>query len=541
MAVLVIGIVVYQLPNRSAQIVNYRYMVGDLTYWFKNCVAATKGYPLPELSINGLHLYWHLFSCFEVAFLHFVTGMEIYELCFTFAYIWQIFLLVGGTYTIAAYLLKKRSYIFLALLAVLFTSGMDNQTWVFYQYHLYRCSLAFIEGYAMSMFGLFILFAFTDLDKKNATAYGLTVLMLAGSLGLKASGGVILLAAMAVRLVFCLGRNGKKNVRYIFVLLSYLAAFYVVANFILIDGNALSSSTSSHQLRLFTIESVLKSGYYRPVFETLKVGFLNKYVAYIVTAFIYLIHANYAVFVPLLAGIALTVYYRDWKKFLDITNVTLACMVLGGLGIFFLVDHPGFSQVYFMFEVFPFAVILGMRLIEGSLLHRQAKYAAIAVEFLLIMGSICYNYVNWQSIYRLDADAYLVESDIERSFLGDDVSDEEIEGLRWVRENLGENVVLATNKILIEKAVKTFITSEFTERQVYLEGYASTNLPSMDLVDFRLDLLSRYYGGEEGAMKSLMDEGVTHAVLFKGNQDPSVQLEGNFLYENNAIAIIEFS
>ncbi|HAP20867.1 MAG TPA: hypothetical protein DCR27_06285 [Lachnospiraceae bacterium] len=318
---LIIGIAVYQLPNRSALIVDYRYMVGDLTYWFKNCVAATKGYPLPELSISGLNLYWHLFSCFEVAFLHFLTGIEIYELCFTFAYIWQIFLLVGGTYVIAVYFLRKRSYIFLVLPAVLFTSGMDNQTWVFYQYHLYRCSLAFIEGYAMSMFGLFFFFAFMDLNKKNYTAYALTVLMLAGALGLKASGGVILLAGMAVRGVLYLGKNAKKNLKYILMIISYFLVFYVVANFVLIDGNALSSSTSSHRLNLFTIESVFKSGHYRPLYDTLRVGFLNKYFAYAVTVFLYLIHANYAIFVPLMVGFIVTIFQKNWKNFMNLTSV----------------------------------------------------------------------------------------------------------------------------------------------------------------------------------------------------------------------------
>ena len=38
---LVIGVVVYLLPNRSPQVIGYQNQTGDLTYWFKNCVAAT--------------------------------------------------------------------------------------------------------------------------------------------------------------------------------------------------------------------------------------------------------------------------------------------------------------------------------------------------------------------------------------------------------------------------------------------------------------------------------------------------------------------
>ena len=256
----VIGVVIYLLPNRSPQIVGYQNQTGDLTYWFKNCVAATKGYPLPELSVKGLHLYWHLFSCFEVAFLHFITGIEIYNLCFTFAYIWKILLLVGSVYVVSTSLLKKRSSVLIVMLTTLFTSGLDKQTLVYYQFHLYRCSLAFEEGYAMSMFGFVFFLKFIEMKKKNIFAYMLTVLGIAGALGLKVSGGTVLFAGMAVRLLLSLEKKWKKFFEVGILLMSYCLVYFIISKFFMIDGNALTSSTSSHRMVFSPFNTLMRPG-----------------------------------------------------------------------------------------------------------------------------------------------------------------------------------------------------------------------------------------------------------------------------------------
>ena len=56
----------------------------------------------------------------------------------------------------------------------------------------------------------------------------------------------------------------------------------------------------------------------------------------------------------------------------------------------------------------------------------------------------------------------------------------------------------------------------------------------------RLFQLREYYNGVPGSVDVLWQNGVTHAVLFKGGQNPSVLPEGNVIYENNDIAVLEF-
>lgn len=286
-------------------------------------------------------------------------------------------------------------------------------------------------------------------------------------------------------------------------------------------------------------------GKYEAVYQTLKTGFLNKYIAYGITVLIYLIQTNYAVSIPFAVNIILMLACGKWRCFFSGNILSLAAMILCGQGIFILFDHPGFSQVYFIFNTFSFAVVLAMLLLENcEYYYKYARRAVAGTAFMLAVLSFRSNFVNYMDIYGLSPQSF--QTGISAQSSGqNDVSAHEMTGLRWIRDNLPKDVVLATNKVLFgspeeTKFSRTFITSEYSERQVYLEGFSSTNLPSMEFVMERLFQLREYYNGVPGSVDVLWQNGVTHAVLFKGGQNPSVLPEGNVIYENNDIAVLEF-
>ena len=80
---LVLCFVLFHLPIRSVEITGYQDIPYDQMYWMKNSVAATKGFPLPELSVSGLNMYWHMFSCFNIALFHYAT-LAFVSLCHMF-------------------------------------------------------------------------------------------------------------------------------------------------------------------------------------------------------------------------------------------------------------------------------------------------------------------------------------------------------------------------------------------------------------------------------------------------------------------------
>ena len=541
---LLIGVAVYWLPNRSAEVMGYRNQEGDLTYWFKNCVAATKGYPLPELSIDGLRLYWHIFSCFEVAFLHFVTGIELYNLCFTFAYIWKTLLLTGGVYVMASFFLKDRNSMRLVMAVTLFTSGLDPQTYVFYQYHLYRCSLAFEEGYALCMYGLVFFLMFFDAKEKSLPAYLLTLLGVAGALGLKASGGTLLLTGIAVRIILSI-RKDRQAFFKVGLLLSYVLTYLLVSRLFIIDANALTSATSSHKIVFSPLLTITKPPHYRAVYLWLSAR-LSKYLACPITAALYLVQSNYAVSIPLLMSMGAMTVCKKWRHFFLYGTrdmIPLTVMTVSGLGIFIFLSHPGFSQGYFIFNVFSIASVLTFMILERFKLQ-NAKKVITAITVALALLSCCYTLRHVRDVYLISDSAYQKRVDLQ-SGGQNDISALEMLGLRWIRDNLPEDVVLATNKVFLNnqpmetKFSRTFITSEFSERQVYLEGFSSANLPSEEFVMERLSKLYDYYSGKQDSADVLKREGVTHAVAFKSGLEPPYHVAGELIYENDDMMVFD--
>ena len=97
--------------------------------------------------------------------------------------------------------------------------------------------------------------------------------------------------------------------------------------------------------------------------------------------------------------------------------------------------------------------------------------------------------------------------------------------------------MVVTNKVLAPiRGERSFITSAYAERQVYLEGYSSANLPNNHLVPDRLFLISQYFSGDRSAREKLIKEGITHVIIYKSLSDNSAET-GDLLYENKEIII----
>lgn len=113
----------YQSNNLSAEVTGYLSQHQDNTVWLRNTAGALKTYPVPRLSTYGINLYYHMFSNFQLCFLHYITGIEIFDLSFSFSFIWNFFLLAGGVYWFFYEVLNNRFHVHLGTIIVLFTTG----------------------------------------------------------------------------------------------------------------------------------------------------------------------------------------------------------------------------------------------------------------------------------------------------------------------------------------------------------------------------------------------------------------------------------
>ena len=69
------------------------------------------------------------------------------------------------------------------------------------------------------------------------------------------------------------------------------------------------------------------------------------------------------------------------------------------------------------------------------------------------------------------------------------------------------------------------------------EAYGAAN---QELQDYRVELIRKYYLGDESAAETLIEEGVDYAVVFSSVPEYAGYI-GNVIYDNNAVKIIEMA
>ena len=533
--IFIFGFLVFQYPHRLVADTGYLDMHMDHVYWFKNCVASTKRYPLPELSALGINLYWHLFSSFNIALFHFSTGIDIYFLCFSLSYIWHIFLMIGGAYALASELLSNRKYVFTALVLILLCSSAEPYTLVYYLDHLWGCSMGTADAIAVCMMAFVLTIKTIEDMRINWQFAPFAVIMIIGTVGYKSPVGLVLLAGVSCTLlVLCLW-NRKSILHSLGLLLILFAATVILLKTFVIADGALTSSTSNHKLVL-NFTTVLW-----PEINSQIVGFFEGLgirpmitILFLVIPYTLMMHPIMPVFALVVVG--LVVRRKDilgLSYMYQAVGLAFVVMAMIGIVAFLSLSHPGLAQCYFLFTGIPFAVLFSFLGIESFFDQRYFKYRRYL--YFLIVCSFVATILCARETYTLEG-KYCPDPN-QRSVDGTSLTRNEWKGLVWMREHLPESAILLTNKGLASvNGSRSFVTSAYSERQVFLEGSSSTIFPNDHLVPDRIDLISRYFKGDVSARDELRHKGVTHVVVYKSL--PGIAFDDSeVLYENDEITI----
>lgn len=509
---LVLCFVLFRLPIRSVEITGYQDIPYDQMYWMKNSVAATKGFPLPELSVSGLNMYWHMFSCFNIALFHYATGVEIFGLCFSLSYVWHIMLLSGGVYALANELLKERRFVFFVVVLTLLCSSAEYYTDVLYLVHLYYCTLGTPNAIATELLSFLILLKSIEGGRVNWRIMPLLVILVAATVGYKSPIGLILLVGVGCTLVILGLRHRTELLSSIGALMLISLLSIMVLKIFVASDDTLVSAHSNNQVAL-TFRTAIQTGLFQGLVPLLSdvVG-IEIHIVSLILAIPFLLMAH--PIIPLMAIVLFSFFiFRKRISFSDdvvlYVLAPLFSMCVTGMAAFLAFTHSGFAQAYFMYAVIPFAILFTQIAIENYFCGswcRHGLWIFVGCSFLIMpISALTYVY---DEEFRHDPKKLSCE--------GTSTTVKEWLGLSWAKENLPESAVIVSNKVLAPvRGNRSYITSSYAERQVFFEGYISTNLPNDYIVRERLGLVARYFSGDLKAREELKKEGVTHVVVFK--------------------------
>ena len=507
----------------------------DLMYWFRNSVAATRKFPLEDLSIAGANFYYHYFSSFYNAFMHFLTGAELFDICFTYSVFTNTLLLFGSMFVFSDYFLKNKTLKYLCIFILLFCTGFEFYTVCGWSVRLYVLSFGALEGIALSLFFFVVFLTFYESDIFSLPKLLLLLLLFYSAVGTKAPVACVIMVPAGVAcltLVF----NKKTFLRGgLCGALILLVFCFVYTIFIHGINHPAYSGGETNSLKFALTDSLTRNDagvLFEFIFQNTGIFFI----AFFISLIVYLIFLN-----PLL--FSMFIFSLTDLKMNQLSKRQLIMLSGIGAGIFLnlFLSHIGASQAYFALLVMPLSAVFAFERISISKRTFKNKKLGILFFPLFLIGIGNFFF----SMYKDGSDgiihyvkATFMNKTMEKN--AKTVSKKEIEGLRWIRDNTDENSIIVTNKILAETGSgRSFVTSCFAQRPVFLEGDDYGAVPAYISKTKRKELVRKFFAGDAGALDILKKECVGYAVIFKAFlYNPDVLTFGKIEYENEEIAVL---
>ena len=521
-----LGFLGFQCQHLSANIVGEQNMYYDDVFWFRNAVASTISYPLPDLSIMGNSLFYHYFSSFAIADLSFITGLDLFDSCFSYSYLIRLLLVVGAVYMLGLLFISKRALLYVAVLLILFGTTFENLTLTNYIGHLYLGTLGFAEGFAICLFSYY----FFRRSKSN-TIRGLLVplLLFVVAVGLKAPCALVVLGGIICHSLIKIHERKMWRKDSMIVLL-YIFCFTLVMFLFVWNINPQMIGNGRNL-------SISIATAFRPPFFASLYSELHRFIPVlpVFLVFFFYIIVNYYLFI--IGGIL--VYKRrkriDWKS----VDWSLLAMFMGGNCLFLFIDQLGFSQSYFYFISIPFGIILIMSVLDKHETDILRIKELFFVKITLLMAFICFIYSIITGVDIIKHFVLFGNYNETQIVSGNSLTSDEMKALTWAKENLDKSAVLISNKVFTEEGRRSYVVSSYTERQTYLEGYLYSTSPNDKIIVHRLNLLKSFFLVDSFSLDKLQKEGVTHVILFKNIPDAMPNVRGVNVFENNSVVIYQ--
>ena len=464
-----IAFVCTQLCNLSPEVVGTQDTYMDLIFWFRNTVAATKSYPLPDMSVLGNHFYYHYFSSIGLAYIHYIAHIELFDLCFTYSYLINLMLLVGSIYIFASEYLSKKKLLQLSIMLSLFATSYENILVTNYITTIYSVSNGFVEGLALSLYSYFY---FKKADSKRDLFFPwlLSFMIFLCAIGCKAPVALVVLFGLLFNLLAS-GIQKKEYKRSIVLTICYILGFGLVL-FVVVRTFNSSFLLSPHSVVSLSYITVFRTGF--PAFFSPLVQLVPNASLQAMLYFVLYILVNSFVLVGC-GLIAIKNYKRIKWSTLD---YGLLVIFFFGYSLFLFTNQGGFSQAYFYFVTIPFGLIFIMSMFDNNNFQLQ-KWERATIFSVTILG---FMFCAWTVRCWVVGNKVLEKRSLTE-IKGNTLNEDEFNALRWVRNHTDENAILLSNKIRAkEMGRRSYVVSAFTERQLFLEGYEYSVSPSDSII-----------------------------------------------------------
>ena len=395
-------------------------------------------------------------------------------------------------------------------------------------------------SFTLPLVYLLIVFVGKFFEKKSFSTCCIISILLLVLTGSKGPVAIVIYVALILLLLY----NIYHNHSYIKVTKNIQLVICSTVSFILVYTNLLrygasDGSTAIRFKRIFEIVSDCE--YFRQIVINLSKIFPH------FLAKSLLVFPHFFLATGILGALAIIVFYYliAKNKKANLFSVFLVVSGIIGTGGAYFVAHDGKSQMYFLFGCFPVLavfIILNLNVLSND--KSWKKYVTIAAIILLLPTvNVIYNNVKAQHIsYSFD---------FEHIGISRNLSSEELDGVLFVKDNIPQNALLATNRHYLWKnknikSARYFYDSAYSDHQYWIEGYYYAKNSGFDvtkgpgLCNYN-DALFDSTVEESKRVKQAKEMNVKYLVVHKDFSNLKIKDASLFkvLFENDKISIVE--
>ncbi|MEG1300035.1 MAG: hypothetical protein RSC93_04980 [Erysipelotrichaceae bacterium] len=540
MIIFLVSLILFNGNNLSPEITQGNYYNHDFMFYINNAVSATKGFPIETVSTSGNILFYHYFSSLAIADASLITKISVIDYVVCYSYITNAIMLAASTIFLLSGFIKRKAIILLVTVLILFNTGYENLSFINYVAHIYFNPFGYNIGVVFANMTIFAFIKGLKEKTINISSYIYFVLFFIICCGAKGPIAAVISGGIGITCLInlfgsiksCFGKNQhpiikKALKRDIIYFVSLLLIFFSIYLFVITDIKSLGSNdllTMSLNFKgtisnIPILTNMYNANYY----------ILGRLLTFVIVALYYLFISNPIMMILVIASI-IHIYI---KKSINLVEICLIFIMITGIILLLVIDQHGFSQMYFLMAVFPFAgMLIGIEMDEIKMNKWLFRLGSITIIFLcLFMFNNAfqeYKYSSFNKLLNHNGDSN------EESTTSNYVSKETYEGLIWLKENSNTNDVIITNMNIDFN--NSYVYSSISERYFYLEEYLLIDKGKVNINGRRNDIL-KYIQTNGKEKKNLIKNNVKYYIEFNFGNNKIVENKSNYIFQNEKMKI----
>lgn len=464
---------------------------------------------------------YHYLGALQQAAVSRVTGISAMKVATCYSYIESSIFLGLSSYVLVNRMIKNKKAKILALLLLLFSTGMEEKSLVTYIWHIYLVPMSY---HIAQCFGVMImLLVLIQLDKEfDINNLIMMLLFLICCTGTKGATGAVIVCGICISCLYLFFYRKKRKMAFIYAFFSvmvfgliYMYLSPTVQNF----SNNAAVYYQPEQLSV-TLDAVEENDVELVPFIRACIQWVHDYIKK-------LIYINPWTFIPAV----IFVVYSAIRKTIKKEHIILFLMTMIGMSLSYIIVFYGHSEMYFALTVFPFSALLAGCLLDkifSSCISDKKQMFLFTLIFVgVISSSILGDYQArfrefWvRGIHNL---GFPDAAEKPENYASSIISFNECQAYQWIRENTNEDAVIISDGIYDENERR--IIYDFTEREV---GYYEVD-------DMAVTVL---FAGDERMIRDFSDSGIDYIIQTKSLSPAFYCPEdmGEVVYENEEISV----